>query len=98
MSEHESTAAPHSSTDVDSPTVRPAERLAELMIGDEMAYGDTLVYEFRAGYEILRHEVEGGGSSEYRGVYHPNQGYCETKPFTADSGSGVCYWCGRTLF
>lgn len=68
------------------------ERLADIRGEDGLHVGprDTVVYEWRGGYEILTVSHEGGGSSEYRGVYHPNDGMCE--------GHGVCVRCGRTLW
>lgn len=66
------------------------ERIKAIM-GEEflLTEHDTLTYEWRGGYEVLTHKLEGGGSINYAGSYHPNV-ECE--------GRGVCRWCGRTLF
>ena len=49
----------------------------------------SLIYEWRAGYEVLTIKHARGGTSDYGVSYHPNV-YCE--------GDGICIRCGRTLF
>lgn len=76
-------------------TVDVHDRLRELLLpGDEDLGADVeLTYSWSGGYERLTYHRAGGGSSEYRGSFHPNV-VCETG---TDRDTGVCIRCGRTL-
>lgn len=65
-----------------------AERIKALTLS-EIGSGDAISYSWDDGYERLTHSIKGGGSSEYQGVYHPEDGLC--------IGGGICIYCGRTL-
>ena len=49
-------------------------------------YGNA--YDRRGGELVVKTRIWEGGSSEYRGIHHPNA-VCE--------GGGTCIHCGRTL-
>lgn len=70
------------------PSVRIADRLAQLMGDDELTEDVVVTYNWNRGFERLVVQHDGGGEYNYSGVYHPD-GVCE--------GGGVCRWCGRTL-
>jgi hypothetical protein len=58
-----------------------------LMLNVEVGPGDTVIYEWRGGYEVLKTQAAGSGKFEYRGSYHPGDGGCEGNP---------CHYCGYT--
>lgn len=66
-----------------------ADRIRDLAPDQELGSDMTLVYSWSGGYESLEVKYAKGGSSDYRGSYHPNV-VCE--------GGGICTYCGRTLF
>lgn len=85
-------------------TVDVAQRIREVMGDSLIGELDRVTYEWSAGYEHLRHELHGGGASDYAGSYHPNDGYCRAHEPGACGGrdghcphDGICTYCGRTL-
>jgi len=73
------------------PSVSISNRLFDILGVDpiELDELDELTYSWNGGYEMLTTKREGGGTLEYRGVYHPGDGSC--------TDGGVCAYCGRTL-
>jgi hypothetical protein len=75
-----------------SDSAEPTSRYAAVFVSDrlfsilgkqiEVDELDEFTYEWRRGYEVVTARREGGGSLEYRGVYHPGDGSCV--------GTGIC--------
>lgn len=75
-------------------SVSIADRINELMPFSDIIGPSTKVsYIWDHGYETLIISYDKGGSSEYRGSYHPDS-TCDTG---TSSDIGVCIYCGATL-
>lgn len=71
--------------------VNVVERIKDLLGEDfEIGEHDVLSYSFSHGYEKLHHDINGGGSMNHAGSYHPDS-TCDVGP-----GGGVCSFCGMT--
>lgn len=80
-------------------TVDLANLLTEHSPHTEIGYLDEFTFSYSAGYIRIQHNVHNGGSSDFCGVHHPNDGFCE--PGRDDYPDGepfVCTWCGRTVW
>jgi hypothetical protein len=77
-------------TDARYPAVSISNRLFNILGVDpiELDDLDEFSYSWSGGYEVLTANREGGGTLEYRGVYHPGNGQCEGNP---------CSYCGMTF-
>ena len=87
-------------------SVKVSSRIAELL-GESVLWDsgvgsrDSVEYTWNHGYETLIVKRDGEGSSEYRGTYHPNQGFCEPEPFYEGNDlnkSFICHHCGATIW